>query len=264
MSDFRVVAGGGAGTGPDRTVRVSSPERAWVVAPGQVLTFGRSRSTDIRLPDDDHISRRAGCLQVLEDCVLIRNDSRTKVILLRPSSGEDRVIEPGAATASLPYRTFCLALTGKGDLEVVLEVDARGLDAAAEHPDLPPTSSTDTVTAPVSITAAQRRVLVALCEPMLTAHGAQAVPATYAQVGTRLGRSPGYVRNVVKGLRETLAGYGVPGLTTVVAASERTAGERPGPAEDFRPILARWAVRNRWVSVSDVSLLLDGETGHEC
>jgi hypothetical protein len=68
------------------------------------------------------------------------------------------------------------------------------------------------------------------------------VPATGRQIADRLGLKPAYVRNVLKAVRETLAGYGIPGLV---------AGDEAG--DDFRWALARCALRNGWIGQRDVA-----------
>jgi hypothetical protein len=98
----------------------------------------------------------------------------------------------------------------------------------------------------MTLTRGQRLVLATLCEPLLVKAGPQAVPATYAQMGRRLGRQPQYIRNVVKSLRESLSGHGIPGLTT---------DDEGIPHDDFRWALARWAVRTGAVSVEDLHAL---------
>lgn len=217
----------------------------WFLPVGSRLCLGRSRSCDVRLPDDDHLSRRAGSLHGLTDCVLVRNDSATKPLVLRPPIGEDRLVEPGAGTTSLPYRRFAVVLAGCGGSLVSVEVDVRPLAPPARPVASGSTRAGPTVTDPVDLSAAQRRVLTELCLPVLTSSGALAVPATYAAVGERLGLSPGYVRNVVKSLREMLAGCGVPGLT---------ADDPDGARADYRWPLVRWALRSGWVTALDADV----------
>ncbi|MFI5937255.1 hypothetical protein [Actinoplanes sp. NPDC051494] len=213
----------------------------WLVPRGAEVTIGRSRASMVRLPDDDHLSRRAGLLRVLDDCVLVRNESQHKPLVVRPPAGEDRVVEPGAATTSLPFRRFAVVLAGSGGATVRIDVDAaRVTPGAAGDPE---TRAPQTVTDPVSLSGTQHRVLVALCAPLLTESGPRAAPATYAQIGHRLTLRPQYVRNVVKSLREELAGYGIGGLTR---------DDRAATHDDFRWALARWAVRSGWVTPDDV------------
>lgn len=243
------------GGAPDRRVPtaeavvVAFARQQWLLRRGQCLVFGRSRSCNVQLPDDDHLSRTAGSLQIVDDCVLVRNLSSTKPLVLRPDAGEDRVIEPSAATTSLPDASFRLVLAGRGGSVVEIAVDARAVTPPSRPVGGMATRSSDTVTAPMTLTAAQHRVLVVLSAPLLTERGPKAVPATYTHVGEVLGLSPQYVRNVVKTIREGMSGHGIPGLTS---------DDDMAPHEDFRWSLARSAVRNGWVTEPDVAALLGG------
>jgi hypothetical protein len=160
--------------------------------------------------------------------------------------GEDRVVEPGAATTSLPYLEFGLVFVGRGGALVAVAVDAGSLSPVQPDPRGAVTRTPATITSPIELTASQRRVLLALCEPLLTCTGAAASPPTYAQIGRRLGRQPQYTRNVIKSIRESLSGYGIPGLT----ASYGSEGN-----EDFRLALARWAIRSGWVNIDSLHML---------
>ncbi|MER5643712.1 hypothetical protein [Streptosporangium sp. NPDC002524] len=228
----------------------------WTVARGRLLTMGRSRACDVHLPDDEHLSRRAGSLLVLNDCVLVRNDSRHKPLVIRPPSGEDRVVEPGAAMTSLPFMVFSVVFTGRGGSTVTVRVDARSVTpSAGHHPGEVVTRAPETVTSPIVFTRVQRIVIAALCEPLLRRTGPRAVPATYAQIGRRLGRRPQYIRNVVKSLRESLAGHGVPGMTM---------DDEQAVHDDFRWALARWAMRSAVVGAEDLDdLPSDPEAGED-
>lgn len=229
-------------------VLVRYRDRAWRLPRGGGLTLGRSSSCDVVLPDDPYVSRRAARLQVDDGFVLVHNESRTKPLVLRPPVGEDRVVDPGAATTSRPFGGFDLVIAGRGGIPILVAVDLRALlrEDSGEPAAIGDTRSPATVTTPARFTAGQRRVLAALCEPLLTRSGQQAVPATYTEIGTRLDLRPAYVRNVVKSVRETLTGHGVPGL----------GGDDSGPgADDFRLPLARWAVHHGWVTRTDVDAL---------
>jgi hypothetical protein len=211
---------------------------------GETVTIGRGRGATVRLPADMMISRQAAELQVLHDCVLVVNVSESKSFVLRPPVGEDRVVEPKAATASLPFSTFQLLWEGRHSACYVVNVDATAItprsSAADDEAAIRPSGTT--ITSPVAFTPAQRRVLIELCRPLVTESGAAAQPASYQQIGTRLARSPLYIRNLVKAIREELSDHGVAGLVNAESAS----------AEDFRWALARWAVRNRIVTLEDV------------
>ncbi len=215
----------------------------WTLRPGDSLSLGRSRQCDLTLPRDAHLSRLAATVTVLGDCVLVRNESASKPLALRPRTGEDSVVEPGAATTSLPHRQFAIVFAGCGGQAVVVQVDARALTPASVTVNDVATRSPDTVSAPVALTGTQRKVLQALCTPLLTMTGDAIAPATYAEIGRALDLSPGYVRNVIKTTRETLAGAGVPGLVAEDATEAR---------DDYRWVLARWAIRNGWVGLDDL------------
>lgn len=144
------------------------------------------------------------------------------------------MVEPGAATTSLPFTSFALVFAGRGGSTVTVHVDAKSITSATPGGDAI-TRSGKTVNAPVAITAAQRLVLCALCEPLLTSAGPRAAPATYAQIGQRLDRSPQYIRNVIKAIREALSGHGIPALTS---------DDENAVHDDFRWALARWAIRS--------------------
>jgi hypothetical protein len=212
-----------------------------VASNGDTVTIGRSRTCHIHLPDDAHLSRRAGALRILDDCVMVHNESQRKPLVIRPPTGEDRVVEPGAATTSLPFQRFDLLLVGSGGLVVSIHIDAARLTPDTCVND-PLTSTPETKSEPIMLSGTQRKVLLALCAPLLTPSGPMAVPATYAQIGQRLGLQPQYIRNVMKSLRETLSGHGVPGLIR---------DEHNASHDDFRLALARWAIRGGWVKAED-------------
>lgn len=217
------------------------------VPPGQEVTVGRSRTCDLRIahePEDDHVSRHTATLRVLADCVLIRNVSSSKLLTLRPVTGAARTVEPGAATTSLPWRQFDVVVTGRFGRDYVVQVDARGLPPSRSQVEEESDSSPTMVVPPIILTPAQRRLLTALCEPLLTRSGPEASAATYRQVAERVGRRPGYVRNVFKQVREKLDSHGVPGLVS---------RERPDAAEDFRLPLAMWAIRSGTITHADLA-----------
>jgi hypothetical protein len=228
---------------PDGTVRVTHHGTERQLVRGDALTFGRGADCTIRLPNDSHISRTAGSITVLEDCVLVRNHSATKPFVIRPVVGEDHVIEPGGAVTSLPHRRLQIVIAGMAGTTIHLDLDVTGVTTAAgPSPTVPSTTegptAVVTTTTPFPLTPAQRKVVEALCAPMLSRRGADAAPATYQQIGMVLSLSPQYVRNVIQTVRETLTGHGVPDLVS---------DDPTRPGADFRWSLARYAIRNRWV-----------------
>jgi hypothetical protein len=237
---------------PSGSVVVASGARRWRLGRGERVTIGRSSSCAIQLPADEYLSRRAAALDVLEDCVLVRNLSGSKPLVLRPPLGEDRVVEPGAATTSLPFQAFTVVLAGR-DGAVQVRVDASGVTPAAGKV-TGRTRSAATAASPITFTPGQRRILVALCRPLLCESGSRARPATYAEIGAQLGLRPQYVRNVVKAIRDTLAGYGVAGLVTADAAA---------PNDDFRLSLAHWLLWTGLITAADLDEDVPAAHGHD-
>jgi hypothetical protein len=215
------------------------------------ITIGRARSCDLRIADnpmDDHVSRLAATLRALEDCVLIRNESTSKQISLRPLVGTERPIGPREATTSLPHLQFSVVVIGKFGTEYAIHVDVRGLAPGPRRPGLD-AQTPKTVSSPAAnLTPAQRRLLAALCEPLLTRAGPHASPATYRQIGQRVGLRPGYVRNVLKQLREQLAGQGVAAMVAFRIDQVH---------EDFRLPLAMWALHSGTITAADLPGLDD-------
>ncbi|MCD5355201.1 hypothetical protein [Kineosporia mesophila] len=216
---------------------------------GQELTVGRGAGCGIRIahqPVDDHVSRMSATVRVLEDCVLVSNVSATKPLVLRPLVGGQRPLEPGAATTSMPFGEFFLVMTGRFGREYSVHVDVHDLPSA-RRPSPTGEGTTQTVDGGgIRLTGVQRLLLTALCEPLLTRNGAHATVATYRQIGARVGRSPDYVRAVLRRLREQLAGEGVAALV---------AFQLEKAYADFRPALAYWAIHSGTISPSDVCAL---------
>lgn len=224
--------------GPAKPVRVRHGELVRELAPGEEVTFGRGQDVDIRLaadPPDLLVSRRTGLIRCLPDAVLVSNVSSRGVLQLSALGAATREIGPGEAITSEPHRMFRVVVIGNYGTTYPLDVDARALPSPADPsataaPGLDPT----VVSSPIELTATQRRVLAALCAPMLERMGEPAGPASAREIGSALGLQPNYVRNVLKEVREELSSYGVPGLV---------ADGPPQPGEDFRLPLALWAIR---------------------
>jgi hypothetical protein len=236
---------------PRAAIRVAG--RTLTLAPGDELLFGRGHECQIRLAhdqEDTQVSRRAGSLSLLPDAVLVRNLSATQAFLLAPVGASEQVVEPRAAITSLPHRVFDVVLLGTYGARYQLTVDATAVTPADPLPDDPsfqgPVANGTKATMPAgsdeSLPPSHVRILAALCEPLRTGGS---LPATYRQIGDRLSLSPGYVRNVLKQVRETLSGRGVPGLLP----------DHSDVGADLRAALARWALR------AGVLAEATGETG---
>ena len=229
------------------TVVVTHGGRRWTFAAGELATFGRADTCTIRIaPLDDAVSRHAGTLQVLDDCVLVRNESRTRPFALVPAAGGRRRVEPGEAMSSLPHDRFSVVLTGRFGDRYELRVDASEI-IPADRPSLPGPAGLARHSASaarnVHLTSAELRLLAALCEPLLRGLDDEAVPATYRAIAVRTGLRPGHVATVFHGLRRQLSEAGVP------AAAGRE------PDADIRGRLADWALRTGTVTPEHLVLL---------
>ena len=212
--------------------------RTWRLSGGGELTFGRGIDVDLQLaydPPDLRVSRHAGTLRCLPDTVLISNVSSRGVLTLSAEGAVTREIAPGEAITGEPHRAFTLAVVGDYGQTYELEVDARGLPPSGTGSGRPTRGTATVLTTPYDLTPSQRRVLAALCAPLLAPGAAQPGAASARQIAQALELRPNYVRNVLKEIREQLSAHGVPGLVSE---------GRPKPGEDFRQPLAQWAIRN--------------------
>jgi DNA-binding CsgD family transcriptional regulator len=221
-------------------VRVSHRGWVWRVPRDGELSFGRGLDVDVRVaadPPDLLVSRRAGLIRCLSDSVLVINLSSRGVLQLAADGGAARHIGPGEAITSEPYRLFEVIVVGEYGRSYVLRVDAQQLPTpgtgTADLTSVQLDGDATVLTAPYNLTPTQRRVLTALCAPMLD-RGRSGGAATAREIGAALDLRPNYVRNVLKEIREQLTAGGVSGLV-----SEGP----PLPGEDFRQPLASWAIR---------------------
>jgi len=108
---------------PVATVHLGS--RRWELGAGQSVSFGRGSPCDIRIahdPVDEHVSRRAGVVEHRDGSLVVRNESATRRLIVRPARGAERVLRPGEAVACPPHREFLVALDGRTGNHYVLQV----------------------------------------------------------------------------------------------------------------------------------------------
>lgn len=222
------------------------------MSPGEELTFGRGRDRDVRFghdPVDDYVSRRAGTLVGLRDGVLVRNDSGTQAVLLIAMPGPELRIAPGAAVATMPHALLRLVVPGRFGSRYGLVLDLRALrppPVADPPPPVPVQNAGGQCTrgGASRITPREMRMLVALCEPLLTCAGD--APATYRQIAAELGTTPQTVRTCLDGLRARLSDLdGIPGLRL-----DEDGDGREGTS--YLAALAHWAVDTHQVTPGDM------------
>jgi len=221
---------------------VSFGRQRWALADGDSISIGRQSSSDVRVganepgPEDLGISRRAATLSHAQGRIWVRNDSTTQPVYVRPLAGAGYVLE---------HRGDMISVT-EPHLEVVLEgqvmtyrifVEPSAV-APSDSPEEPATVSPETQ-GTLPLRSRERRLLAALCEPLLTASGREARPASYREIGARLGLSDHTVRNQLDALREQLFRRGIPGMI--------------GP--EAKDNLARYAVRSGSITPRDMEVL---------
>lgn len=236
----------------DGRIGVRLGGRRWSMSAGQELTFGRGRDQDVRFghdPVDDYVSRHAGTLVALCDGVLVRNDSGTQAVLLIAMPGPELRIAPGAAVATMPYPLLRLVVPGRFGSRYGLVLDCSELRPAPLR-DVPlrvpvqDAAGGCTRGGASRITPREMRMLVALCEPLLTCAGD--APATYRQIAAALGTTPQTVRTCLDGLRARLSDLdGIPGLRL-----DDDGDSREGTS--YLAALAHWAVDTREVTPADL------------
>lgn len=223
------------------TALVSMGRYRWALGDGESISIGRQSACDVRIgdgergPEDLGVSRRAATLSHAQGRIWIRNDSTTQPVRVQPDVGEGYVLDRGDMVSLAESR-----------VDVVVEGQVMSYRITVELPtgatrcdrDEPATVSPATQGA-IPLKPRERRLLAALCEPLLTGSGPQARPASYREIAARLGLSDHTVRNQLDALRDELLRRGIPGMI--------------GP--DAKDNLARYAVRSGSVTPSDLTEL---------
>ncbi|MEJ7585908.1 MAG: hypothetical protein WKF43_17900, partial [Acidimicrobiales bacterium] len=187
-------------------------------------------------PEDLGVSRTAATVSVRDGRLWVCNDSTSQPVYLVPDTGPARTLEGKDEMASLPTDRVAIQLRGRVrtyEVQVELSVGPPRADRSSSATDLgdPATQYL------LDFTPAERRILAALCEPLLVARGDRARPASYAEGATRLFLSRSRVENCVADLVKKFAAAGIPGLE--------------GP--EAKDHLCRYAVRSGSITAADLS-----------
>jgi hypothetical protein len=219
---------------------VSHGESQATIEEGQRVRIGRSTVCDVQVgsgadggPEDLGVSRTAATVSMQDGRLWVRNDSASQPVYLVPETGPTRVLENQDEIASLPIDRVTVQLRGRirtHDVTVELEQSPPLGDTRPIPTDGPATQYL------LEFTNAERRILTALCEPLLTKSGDQSKPASYAQAAERLFLSRSRVENCIADLVKKYASAGVPGLE--------------GP--EAKDNLCRYAVRSGSISATDL------------
>lgn len=224
--------------------RVAHGGRVLEVRDGDEIRLGRSSSCDLRVgaegtdgtPEDLGVSRSAATLSLRDARVWVRNDSASQPVYLVPETGPTRVLEGKDEIASLPTDEFTIQFRGRIRTHEV-QVERHG--AVPVTGTTPGTADGPATQYLLELTRAERRILTALCEPLLVGRGDKAKPASYAQAAERVFLSRSRVENCVADLVRKFAGAGIPNLE--------------GP--DAKDNLCRYAVRSGSITTADLEVL---------
>jgi hypothetical protein len=214
----------------------------WVLADGESLTIGRQSTRDIRIggvdpgPQDLGVSRHAATISYTQGRLWVRNESTHLPLLVRPALGQEFVLERRGDIVSLADPATTVVLEGQIR---TYQVTIRIPDAAPDDKGFGPPTLAPATQAALSVNPRERRLLAALCEPLLRSSGPNARPATYREIASRLALSEHTVRNALDALRERLLMIGIPGMI--------------GP--EAKDNLARYAVRSGSITPEDLELL---------
>lgn len=230
-------------------IEVRLGTRRCELAPGSTLTFGRAADQDVRFghdPEDLLVSRRAGRLSTADGLVLVHNDSRSQQYYLTPIPGREQPVGPGMVVG-LPDRRLRLIVLGQHDACYEIALTRQSISTPLTQPENRVAAGVPTAGPPSGLTPRERRMLAALCEPLLRYAGEQARPASYSEIAHRLQLgSAEYVRRVLGELRDRLStADGVPRL--------QTDGMNNGRGQ--LDALADWAVRSSTVTPDDLDQL---------
>jgi hypothetical protein len=225
--------------------------------PGQSLSFGRGRANGLRIghqPEDLGVPRAAGRLECRTDGVLVHNASDKVDLMVRPHPGPEYRVEPRGIAGTQPHAVVKVVVVGRlGAYE--LTVDAAVLLGGRSTPtasvDEHGTVGFDRIE---GMRASDRRMLAALCLPLLTRVGPRAVVPTYAEVATILSShghpvSRATVRRRLDELRTWL------GHEHCVDALVGDGAETGGRPTEYVQRLARWAIASGNVTPEDLDEL---------
>ena len=223
--------------------RVTAGSASLEVGEGGAVRIGRAATADLQVggggdgsPEVLGVSRAAATVSVRDGRVWVRNDSTSQPVYLVPDTGPTRVLEGTDEIASLPTPRVTVQLRGRIRTH---EVQVELLGPAAPPPTGQRPGEGPATQHLLDLSPAERRILTALAEPLLTARGDLARPASYAQGAERLYLSRSRVENCVADLVKKLAAAGIPGLE--------------GP--DAKDNLCRYAVRSGSITTSDLATL---------
>jgi len=213
----------------------------WRVQPAERFTFGRAKTCNAVLPNDDRgVSRNAGSFEWRNGCWWLTNTSASSMLFLTGDRGFKADIPAGMA---LPIQQWHAKVRLEGLLDsYTLRVrlpdldeeedddpgEADGEDASAEPAvavaDVAPERSVTSTKLRAPLNDADRLVLAARFEEYLTwKHSGPAAPRSAREAAERIGWSPHTVSKRCENIRNRYVRIGVPGLRGPRALEELAA-----------------------------------------
>ena len=213
----------------------------WRLQPGEGFTFGRAKTSNAVLPNDDRgVSRNAGRFDWRNGCWWLTNTSASSMLFLSGDRGFRADIPAGMA---LPLQQWHAKVRLDGllnsytlrirlpDLDEEDEAGEGGdeafAEAASEVDPERPVTSISTVTATklrAPLNDADRLVLAARFEEYLTwKHSGPAAPRSARETAERIGWQPHTVSKRCENIRNRYVRIGVPGLRGPRALEELAA-----------------------------------------
>jgi hypothetical protein len=207
----------------------------WRVQPAERFTFGRAKTCNAVLPDDDRgVSRNAGSFEWRNGCWWLTNTSASSMLFLSGDRGFKADIPAGLA---LPIQQWHAKIRLDGVLDSYTlrvrlpDLDEEGDDDLGEDDEEPAAVAADVVPERVTSTRlraplndSDRLVLAARFEEYLTwKHSGPAAPRSAREAAERIGWQPHTVSKRCENIRNRYVQTGVPGLRGPRALEELAA-----------------------------------------
>ncbi|HEY2315467.1 MAG TPA: hypothetical protein VGH96_17795 [Streptosporangiaceae bacterium] len=207
----------------------------WRVRPAERFTFGRAKTCNAVLPDEDRgVSRNAGSFEWRADCWWLANVSASSMLYLSGDLGFRADIPPGMA---LPLQQWHAKVRLDGilnsytlrmrlpDLDQEDDADENGDTESPEGvPQVVPERTVTSTKLRAPLNDADRLVLAARFEEYLTwKHSGQAAPRSAREAAERIGWQPHTVSKRCENIRNRYVRIGVPGLRGPRALEELAA-----------------------------------------
>jgi hypothetical protein len=209
----------------------------WRVRPPERFTFGRAKTSNAVLPNEDRgVSRNAGSFDWRSGCWWLTNGSASSMLFLSGDRGFRADIPPGM---SLPLQQWHAKVRLDGLLDsytlrirlpdldeaedeaIAADGDAEVADAA---PEVVPERHVTSTKLRAPLNDADRLVLAARFEEYLTwRHSGAAAPRSARETAERIGWQPHTVSKRCENIRNRYVRIGVPGLRGPRALEELAA-----------------------------------------